>query len=123
MSAMNDLRKEEQLYDVCVVVGSQQIPAHKYVSVAANDYFKSLFTGPLKTDLAEVDLSSVALDIESAVAIINSGQLIFKYVFSKIFHYNRSCNQQNYIILEVVTRLFSKNIKCQIKIKIKIISI
>ena len=42
---------------------------------------------------------------------INSGQLIFKYDFSKIFHYNRSCSQQNYIILEVVTRPFSKKCK------------
>ena len=42
---------------------------------------------------------------------LNSGQLIFKYVFSKICHYNRSCNQQNYIILEVVTRPFSKKCK------------
>ena len=43
---------------------------------------------------------------------LNSDQLIFKYVFfSKIFHYNRSCNQQNYIILEVVTRPFSKKYK------------
>ena len=31
---------------------------------------KSLFIGPLKTDLAEVNVSSVALDIESAIAII-----------------------------------------------------
>ena len=41
----------------------------------------------------------------------NSGQLIFKYVFSKIFHYNHRCDQQNYISLEVVTRPFSKKHK------------
>ena len=42
---------------------------------------------------------------------LNSGQLIFKYVFSKIFHYNYGCDQQNYISLEVVTRPFSKKYK------------
>ena len=43
---------------------------------------------------------------------LNSGQLIFKYVFfSKIFHYNHRCDQQNYIILEVVTRPLSKKYK------------
>ena len=41
----------------------------------------------------------------------NSSQLIFKYVFSKIFHYNYRCDQQNYIIIEVATRLFSKKYK------------
>ena len=31
---------------------------------------------------------------------VNSGQLIFQYVFSKIFRYNHRCDQQNYISLE-----------------------
>ena len=39
---------------------------------------------------------------------VNSGQLIFKYVFPKIFHYSHRCDQQNYTSLEVVTRPFSK---------------
>ena len=42
---------------------------------------------------------------------LNSGQLIFKYVFSKIFHYDYRCDRQNNISLEVVTRPFSKKYK------------
>ena len=42
---------------------------------------------------------------------LNSGQLIFKYVFSKIFHYNNRWDQQIYISLKVVTRPFSKTYK------------
>ena len=48
---------------------------------------------------------------------INSGQLIvfffffFFFFFSKIFHHNHRCDQQNYIILEIVTRPFSKRYK------------
>ena len=73
MDGMNSLRKDKSLYDVCIKVGDHQITAHKSVLVSVSDYFKSLFLGPFKTDeyIAEVDFSSVALDVESAEAVID----------------------------------------------------
>ena len=61
--------------------------------------------------LETVTILELAMTVQRYLEISNSGQLIFKYVFSKIFHYNHRCDQQNYIILEVVTRPFSKKYK------------
>ena len=73
MAGMNSLRKENSLYDVRILVKGQEITAHKSVLAPVSDYFKSLFLGPFKTDSAivEVDFSSVALDIESAEAVVD----------------------------------------------------
>ena len=72
MTGMNSLRKDKSLYDVLIRVKGQEIAGHKSVLAPISDYFKSLFLGPFKTDSAivEVDFSSVALDIESAEAVI-----------------------------------------------------
>ena len=52
-----------------------------------------------------------AYNIHVCETIVNYGQLIFNYVFSKTFHYYHRCNQQTYISLEVITRPFSKKYK------------
>ena len=70
MKTMNGLRKDKILFDVRIVFGVQEVPAHKCILVASSDYFKSLFLGPVKTDEDKVDLSSVALDFESVEAVI-----------------------------------------------------
>ena len=71
MGKLNELRKDEIIFDVRVVYGDKEIPAHKCILVAASDYFKSLFLGPVKTDNDKVDLSSVALDFASVEAVID----------------------------------------------------
>ena len=71
MKSLNKLRKNNILYDVRIVYGSQEVPAHKCILVASSDYFKSLFLGPVKTDEDKVDLSSVALDFASVEAVID----------------------------------------------------
>ena len=73
MDVMNSLRKDQTLYDVCIKVGDDQVTAHKSVLVAASDYFTSLFVGPLKIEdnIAEVDLSSIAFDVESVEVVID----------------------------------------------------
>ena len=73
MGRMNTLRKDKTLYDVCIKVGDNQVTAHKSVLVAASDYFISLFVGPLKTgdDTAEVDFSTIVLDVESVEAVVD----------------------------------------------------
>ena len=75
-------------------------PNHTAVKLAVIDFICS--SSELQFDAHSANYHSITL---------NSGQLIFKYVFSKIFHYNHRCDQQNYIILEVVTRPFSKKYK------------
>ena len=72
MSGMNTLRKDKTLYDVRILVKGQEILAHKSVLTPVSDYFKSLFLGPFKTDSAivEVDFTTIALDVESAEAVI-----------------------------------------------------
>ena len=73
MEKMNSLRKDKTLYDVCIKVGDDQITAHKSVLASASEYFNSYFVGPLKTEdaIAEVDLSTIALDFESADAVVD----------------------------------------------------
>ena len=71
MKNLNDLRKDELIFDVRVVYGDKEIPAHKCILVASSDYFKSLFLGPVKTNSDKVDLSSVALDFDSVEAVID----------------------------------------------------
>ena len=73
MEKMNSLRKDKTLYDVCIKVGDNQITAHKSVLASASEYFNSYFVGPLKTEdaIAEVDLSTIALDFESADAVVD----------------------------------------------------
>ena len=76
----------------------------EYVSTDVQKLFFQSYIMPL------IDHGSVVLGSTSS-SNLNSGQLIFKYVFSKIFHYNHRCDQQNYISLEVVTRPFNKKYK------------
>ena len=72
MKGMNALQKDKSLYDVCIVVGGHEITAHKSVLAPVSDYFKLLLLGPFKTDTAvvQVDFTSIALDLESAEAVI-----------------------------------------------------
>ena len=72
MKGMNTLRRERSLYDVRIIVGGHDVTAHKCVLASVSDYFKSLLIGPFKTDasVVEVDLTSVALDVESTEAVI-----------------------------------------------------
>ena len=72
MSGMNTLRKDKTLYDVRILVKGQEILAHKSVLAPVSDYFRSLFLGPFKTESAtvEVDFTTIALDVESAEAVI-----------------------------------------------------
>ena len=71
MGKLNELRKDEIIFDVRVVYDDKEIQAHKCILVAASDYFKSLFLGPVRTDNDKVDLSSVALDSASVEAVID----------------------------------------------------
>ena len=73
---------------------------------AGGHAFSLSSSGPIVKILQTLKCESYTTDL-----VINSGQLIFKYVFSKIFHYNHRCDQQIYIILEVVTRPFNKKYK------------
>ena len=72
MNGMNALRRKRSLYDVRIIVGGHDVTAHKCVLASVSDYFKSLLTGPFKTDasIVEVDFTSVALDFESTEAVI-----------------------------------------------------
>ena len=45
LSMLNNLRANEQLCDVTLLVGSKQILCHKVVLSAASPYFQAMFTG------------------------------------------------------------------------------
>ena len=71
MVNLNNLRKEGSLCDIDIVIGDTRIRAHKCVLAAGSDYFKSLFCGPMKQNVSEVDLTTVIDDIESVTAVID----------------------------------------------------
>ena len=71
MHDLNEQRKNNVLTDVTVIVGDQQIAAHKCVLVAGSEYFNSLFLGPLKQDITEVNLSDVTDDFECTASVID----------------------------------------------------
>ena len=73
MEQMNTLRKDENLIDVCIKVDDNQVKAHKSVLASGSGYFYSCFVGPLKTEdrMAEVDLSTIALDGDSVEAVVD----------------------------------------------------
>ena len=71
MGTLNSLKKDGCLCDIDIIVGDNRIPAHKCILAAGSDYFKSLFCGPLKQDLSEVNLSTVTDDFESVVSVID----------------------------------------------------
>ena len=72
MGNLNSLKKDGSLCDVDIFVGDKKIPVHKCILAAGSDYFKSLFCGPMRQDLSEVNLSTVTDDYESVVSIIDS---------------------------------------------------
>ncbi|XP_061765467.1 kelch-like protein 7 [Nerophis ophidion] len=64
MGGMNNLRKNGTLCDVCLVVQSQQFPAHRIVLAAASKFFRLMFTtNMLESKSYEVELSSVDPEI------------------------------------------------------------
>ena len=71
MGNLRSFKKDGSLCDVYISVGDKRIPVHKCILAAGSDYFKSLFCGPLKQDLSEVNLSTVTDDYESVVSIID----------------------------------------------------
>ena len=71
MHDLNEQRKNNVLTDVTVIVGDQQIAAHKCVLVAGSEYFNSLFLGPLKQDITEVNLSDVTDDFDCTASVID----------------------------------------------------
>ena len=71
MHDLNEQRKNNVLTDVTVIVGDQQIAAHKCVLVAGSEYFNSLLLGPLKQDTSEVNLSDVTDDFECTASVID----------------------------------------------------
>ena len=103
MRGMNTLRKDKSLYDVCIIVGGHEITAHKSVLAPVSDCFKSLLLGPFKTDAAivEVDLTSIALDVESAEAVI-------EYLYTGIINVDGDNLEA---ILKLATFLLIKQLK------------
>ena len=73
MEQMNTLRKDDNLVDVCIKVDNNQVRAHKSALASGSGYFYSCFVGPLKTEdrVAEVDLSTIALNAESVEAVVD----------------------------------------------------
>ena len=71
MVNLNNLKKEGSLCDIDLVVGDTRIPAHKCILAAGSDYCKSLFCGPLKQNLSEVDLSTITDDIDCVIEVLD----------------------------------------------------
>ena len=71
MGNLSNFKNDGSLCDVDISVGDKRISVHKCILAAGSDYFKSLFCGPMKQDLSEVNLSTVTDDYESVVSIID----------------------------------------------------
>jgi hypothetical protein len=51
LNAMNQMRRDDELCDVVLVVGSNKMPCHRIVLAANSQYFRVMFTG----QMAEAD--------------------------------------------------------------------
>lgn len=72
MKAMNCLRQDKMLSDVCLIVGGEKIPAHRCVLAAGSDYFRSRFLGPFRPEtIPNVDLTSVTTNVATVESVIN----------------------------------------------------
>ena len=83
LKEMNSLRKEVSFSDVCLIVGEKKLFAHKWVLVAASDYFRSFFIGPLGDQTtAEIELTPVTTDSEALESVLNfiyTGEIDMNY--------------------------------------------
>ena len=71
LETANQLRENQQLCDIVLIVGNEKVHAHRNVLVAGSDYFKTLFLGPFdESSKAEVDLSSTISDFPTFETII-----------------------------------------------------
>ena len=70
----NNLLLNDLCSDVTLVCGETELPAHTCVLASASDYFRQLFTGPWRTQVADGKLST---DVSAGVM---RGVLSFMYV-------------------------------------------
>ena len=72
LKTMNSLRKQKSPCDVRVIVGRQEVRAHRCVLMAASYYFKSVLTRIEGEDKEPViDVSSAAMDVDAVESVIN----------------------------------------------------
>ena len=72
LKTANELRKNKQLCDIVLIIGSEKLHAHRNILVADSDYFKTLFLGPFnESSKAEIDLSPTTSDFPTFEECIN----------------------------------------------------
>lgn len=67
LDILNGLRKNMELWDVCLIVGNSKLYAHRVVLAACSPYFRAMFTGELaesrQTDVVIRDIEEKAIDL------------------------------------------------------------
>ena len=72
LKTANELRENNQLCDIVLIIGSEKLHAHRNILVADSEYFKTLFLGPFnESSKAEIDISSTTSDFPTFEKCIN----------------------------------------------------
>ena len=76
LQAINNLRGEESLSDVTVVVGGKEFLTHKVILCAASEYFKAMFTsGFSESSKSEITIEGDSTIFERILEFMYTGEL------------------------------------------------